>query len=490
MSAEVTKKPVHFIFAVGENGEFGNKGNMPWKTLEKDMKYFKRITQKTVDKNKKNAVIMGSNTYKSIPSSKRPLEGRLNIILTHDTSFSNSFWAIKCHSLEYAIDNINRSWEIESVFIIGGIDIFKEAMNIIPDQIDRLYLTTVHGTFEADRYMDMQQIIDFFPHIDPNYKRSKVYHSDKENIYYSMSLSYRKHPQQITPTRHEEYQYLDLIRLVMNTGMKRDDRTGVGTIAIFGHQMKFSLRDGVLPLLTTKQTFFRGVAEELLWFISGKTNAKLLSEKGIKIWDGNSSKAFLTSRGLHHLDEGDIGAGYPLQWRHYGAKYVDMHTDYTGQGVDQLAECIHKIKHNPTDRRIVMTAWNPMDLNIMALPPCHMFCQFFVNVEKQELSCQMYQRSGDCGLGIPFNIASYALLTHLIAHVCQLKPGDFIHSLGDTHVYLNHIEPLKEQLKRSPFPFPTISLDPSIQSIDDFRYEHIKLHNYQCHPRIPMDMAV
>jgi dihydrofolate reductase / thymidylate synthase len=488
MSAEVEQKPVHFIFAVGENGEFGYKGNMPWKPLGKDMKYFKRITQTTRNKNKKNAVIMGRNTYQSIPVSKRPLEGRFNVVLTRSGDIFSSYHLIRGSSLEYVMNIINQSYEIESVFIIGGISVFNEAMRIMPKQIDKLYLTKVHSSFEADIHMNMQEIRAFFPHVLDTDQSKKVYRCEKQNAYYSIHVWSTKH--HFVPHRHEEYQYLDLIQTIFNTGTIRADRTGVGTIAIFGHQMKFSLRNGTLPLITTKQTFFRGIAEELLWFISGKTNAKLLSEKGIKIWDANSSKEFLASRGLHHLDEGDIGAGYSHQWRHFGAKYTDMHADYTGQGIDQLAECIHKIKHNPSDRRIVMTAWNPVDLPNTALPPCHMFCQFFVDVEKQELSCQMYQRSGDAGLGIPFNIASYALLTHMIAHVCHLKPGDFIHTLGDTHVYLNHIEPLKEQLKRSPFPFPTITLDPSIQSIDEFRYEHIKLHDYKYHPRIHMNMAV
>lgn len=219
--------------------------------------------------------------------------------------------------------------------------------------------------------------------------------------------------------RHEEHQYLDAIRDVIMTGVPRDDRTGVGTISKFGLTMRFSLRDGVLPLLTTKRVFWRGVAEELLWFISGDTSNATLQAKGVHIWDGNASREFLDSRGLHHREVGDLGPVYGFQWRHFGAAYSDMHADYAGKGVDQLKAVIETIKKNPADRRIILSAWNPAALPDMALPPCHMFAQFFV--EGGELSCQMYQRSGDMGLGIPFNIASYALLTRLIAQVTGLE---------------------------------------------------------------------
>jgi thymidylate synthase len=254
--------------------------------------------------------------------------------------------------------------------------------------------------------------------------------------------------------------------------------------------MRFDLRDGQLPLLTTKRTFWRGVAEELLWFISGSTNANLLQEKGIHIWDGNASKEFLENRGLGHRDEGDLGPVYGFQWRHFGAEYKDMHADYTGQGVDQLAQCIDKIKNNPEDRRILMSAWNPSALEEMALPPCHLLCQFYVDTNRNEVSCHMYQRSADMGLGVPFNIASYALLTHLVAHVTGRKPGELVHTLGDAHVYLNHIEPLEEQLQRTPRPFPKIFLNQDKKDIDDFKYEDINVLGYNPMKAVSMKMAV
>ena len=288
----------------------------------------------------------------------------------------------------------------------------------------------------------------------------------------------------------EEMQYLNMIRDILDDGVKRGDRTGTGTLSKFGTQMRFSLRDGALPLLTTKRTFWRGVAEELLWFISGSTNANDLADKDIHIWDGNGSREFLDKRGLGHRDEGDLGPVYGFQWRHFGAAYTDMHASYEGKGVDQLADCIDKIKTNPEDRRIIMSAWNPADLDEMALPPCHMFCQFYVDTDAGELSCQMYQRSADMGLGVPFNIASYALLTHLVARVCGLKAGDFVHTIGDAHVYLNHVDALREQLERGPRAFPKIKINPDKMDIDDFVFDDLEVVGYRPHKTIKMKMAV
>lgn len=254
---------------------------------------------------------------------------------------------------------------------------------------------------------------------------------------------------------HEEHQYLSLVSRAICDGEMRPDRTGTGTLSLFAPQpgLSFSLRNGTLPLLTTKRVFMRGVLEELLWFVAGKTDSKLLTDRGVHIWDGNGSKEFLKSRGLGHRREGDLGPVYGFQWRHFGAEYTDCDADYRGKGVDQLAEVIDKIKNNPTDRRIIMSAWNPKDLSQMALPPCHMFCQFYVSLPsatensnktgRPELSCHMYQRSCDLGLGVPFNIASYALLTHMVAHVTGCEAKELTLAMGDAHVYRDHVEPLK-----------------------------------------------
>lgn len=291
-----------------------------------------------------------------------------------------------------------------------------------------------------------------------------------------------------------ERQYLALVQAVLDSGERRDDRTGHGTLAHFAPTpLKFDLSHGQLPLITTKRVFFRGVAEELLWFIKGSTDAKALAARGVHIWDGNGSEDFLRKCGLPYR-EGDLGPVYGFQWRHFDAPYTSADANYTDQGVDQLAQVIETIKSNPTDRRIILSAWNPAQNSQMALPPCHVLAQFFVTYpygkDKGALSCQMYQRSADLGLGVPFNIASYALLTHMIAHVTGLRARELTIVLGDAHVYLDHFEPLKEQLKRDPYPFPTLKFPRPVDSIDDWSLDDFHVENYKTWPKIEMKMAV
>jgi len=306
---------------------------------------------------------------------------------------------------------------------------------------------------------------------------------------------------------HEEDQYLNLIRRILSEGEVRPDRTGTGTQAIcFPPQLRFKLSkpDGtlILPLLTTKRVFLRAVIAELLWFIAGETDSLKLSNQGVKIWDGNGSREYLDSVGLTHREAGDLGPVYGFQWRHFGAEYKDRNTDYSGQGVDQLAEVIHKLKNNPYDRRIILSAWNPADLKKMALPPCHMFAQFYVSFpndapiredgsRKGTLHSLLYQRSCDMGLGVPFNIASYAILTHMLARTCDLVPGTFTHTMGDAHVYLDHIEALKQQITRVPKAFPDLVIEKDVGcDIDGWQIEDFKVLGYDPHKGIAMKMSV
>jgi len=396
-----------------------------------------------------------------------------------------------------ALKQLSQREDVSEVFAIGGETVYKEALEL-PSCV-RIFITRIAKDIDCDA---------FFPAFDNSlFKPSYVSKSkSKDGLPYDFVVYERTNDKEsskdatvLVPSPafnvlggagkflHEEYQYLELIRKISEEGIPSDDRTGVGTVSLFGTSMRFDLRQS-FPLLTTKRVFWRGLLEELLWFIRGDTNANHLSEQGIKIWDGNGSREFLDKRGLGHREVGDLGPVYGFQWRHFGAKYVDMHTDYTGQGVDQLAECIRKIKEDPSDRRILLSAWNPADLSLMALPPCHMFCQFYV--ANGELSCLMYQRSADMGLGVPFNIASYSLLTCMMAQVCGLKPGEFIHNMGNTHVYKNHIEPLKTQLERTPRPFPVLKMNPDVKDIDGFKASDFELIGYQPHGKIAMDMAV
>lgn len=447
------------------------------------MKYFKQLTSTTADPSKKNAVIMGRKTWESIPAKFRPLPGRINIVLSRSAAGDENSAGnaptpaapitgpnvLTANSLDAALSLLSTpefESAVENVFVIGGGQVYKESMD--SPALAAIHLTQVEADVPCDTFM---------PAIDDSKFRlwaaTPPRRDDKDGARYSF-LCYTRVGDgdaagasaptlpPATAPRHEELQYLDMIDEIMREGVFRGDRTGTGTLSKFGTTMRFNLRHS-FPLLTSKRVFWRGVAEELLWFVAGRTNGKELSDRGIHIWDGNGSREYLDSIGLSHREEGDLGPVYGFQWRHFGAEYTDMHANYSGQGVDQLAELIHKIKTNPNDRRLVLTAWNPAALKDMALPPCHMFCQFYV--ADGELSCQMYQRSCDLGLGVPFNIASYSLLTCMVAQVCGLKPGDFVHVLGDAHVYSNHVEPLKEQLKNAPRHFP-VSSERGVVSMD------------------------
>ena len=325
-------------------------------------------------------------------------------------------------------------------------------------------------------------------------------------------------------------------------------RTGTGTYSLFApRQLRFSLSRSfpdshnptlVLPLLTTKRVFLRAVVAELLWFVSGSTSARPLTEQNVHIWDGNGSREYLDKVGLSHREEGDLGPVYGFQWRHFGANYVDAHTDYRGQGVDQLAEIVRKLKENPFDRRVILSAWNPADLKKMALPPCHMFAQFYVSfpsktrrhvarqrssfvngansgalhegslensrhddgvevwrsTDRGVLHTILYQRSCDMGLGVPFNIASYALLTHMLARVCDLTPGSLTHTMGDAHVYLDHVEALEGQLTREPRDFPTLEIKRerggNVETLEGWTPADFEVIGYQPHKAVAMKMSV
>lgn len=262
-------------------------------------------------------------------------------------------------------------------------------------------------------------------------------------------------------------QYLGLLQHILNNGTKKQDRTGTGTISCFGYQMRFDLQEG-FPLVTSKKVHMKSIIHELLWFLKGETNIQYLKENNVGIWNEWAD------------EEGNLGPVYGKQWRSWEGK--------DGKAIDQVSELIDQIKANPDSRRLIISAWNVSDLPKMALMPCHALFQFYVNDGK--LSCQLYQRSADVFLGVPFNIASYALFTLMIAQVCKLKPGEFIHSFGDVHIYCNHLEQVKEQLSRTTFPLATLKLNPAISNIFDFKYEDITLENYQSHSAIKASVAV
>jgi thymidylate synthase len=262
-------------------------------------------------------------------------------------------------------------------------------------------------------------------------------------------------------------QYLDLMELILSRGAEKHDRTGTGTLSVFGYQMRFALDEG-FPLLTTKKLHLKSIIYELLWFLTGDTNVKYLQEHGVRIWDEWAD------------ERGELGPVYGHQWRSWPAQ--------DGKTIDQIGNVIQMIRRSPDSRRLIVTAWNPADVDKMALPPCHCLFQFYVADGK--LSCQLYQRSADVFLGVPFNIASYALLTMMVAQVTGYKPGDFIHTFGDAHLYLNHLEQARLQLSRAPRHLPTLRLNPAVKDIFAFRYEHFSIENYDPHPHIKAEVAV
>jgi thymidylate synthase len=288
----------------------------------------------------------------------------------------------------------------------------------------------------------------------------------------------------------EEEQYLDLIHRILETGSKEEGRNGT-TRSIFGYSMRFSLAQGKMPILTTKQVAWRTCFKELMWFISGGTNNDDLVKQGVNIWTPNSTRAFLESRGITDRREGDLGPIYGHQWRHFNASYKTSATDYGGKGIDQLAEVIRQLKtaEGRKSRRLVISAWNPCQLDEMALPPCHILMQFHVRADKY-LSCALYQRSGDVGLGVPFNIASYSFLTHLIAHHCGLEADEFVYFLGNAHIYEEHVATLEEQIQRTPFSFPRISFgDLPKPTIEEYHWSDIVWDEpYVSHNSLKMEM--
>ena len=300
-----------------------------------------------------------------------------------------------------------------------------------------------------------------------------------------------------TATRHspnfEEKQYLGLISSILDKGEFQQGRNG-NVYSSIGKSMRFSLKNNTMPLLTTKKVAWKTCLKELLWFIKGDTNNKLLKDDNVGIWNGNGTREFLDSRRLYHLNEDDLGPVYGHQWRFWNAPYskkLGCSENYDGKGIDQLQNIIDTLNH-PTDkysRRIIMSAWNPEQLNEMALPPCHVLSQFKVTNEN-ELSCILYQRSGDIGLGIPFNIASYSFLTHLLAKHCNLKAKEFIHFIGDAHIYDDHCDILKQQINREPYSFPQITIENTHDNINNYEVKDFTIKNYKYHNALKMDMRV
>lgn len=449
---------INIIFAVDHDNNFCSydKISLPWQRVSEDMNWFKTCT---LMGGEENAVIMGKGTFSSM--CHNPLKDRYNIVVSKSmTNMCIYPDNIKiCSNLTEAILKAKER-KCKHIFIIGGISLIEESLKL--PELEKIIITTIDNTYTADNCIKF------------NYKIPDNFVIDN-----MVSLGKRHYVKIYAKEKivTDEKKYIDLVNDVLVNGESRDDRTGVGTISVFGRHFTIDISNS-FPLLTTKRVFWRGVAEELLFFISGKTDTKILEDKGVNIWKGNTSREFLDKRGLTNLQEGEYGKSYGYQWRHFGDK------------VDQLQELIDGIKKDPYSRRHYMTAWNPLELNNIPLVACHLSCQFYVSNDNKKLSCQVYMRSCDIGLGLPFNIGSYALLTYMIGHLTNLKPDKLSFCLGDAHIYKNHIEQMKDLITRDLRQFPTLKIKREIKDIDDFKFEDFEIIGYNPHPVIKMEMAV
>jgi dihydrofolate reductase/thymidylate synthase len=463
---------------------------------KKDLKNFQQIT--TGKSETKNIVIMGYKTWLSIPEGKRPLKDRMNIVLTKSHIVSESENVKSFKSLEKAF-----SWSSKGdgeIFVIGGTQIFNECCKSeYIDNLSKLYVTrfddnyhprnTTHS-FPSQLFNDMKLVkqsainheICERPHLET--PKSFLDEYLKEQTSKSISFTFDIY-QNKNEINEEEYQYLNLLNKVLEEGLETESRNSK-VFSLFGEKMVYDLSKG-FPLLTTKRVGYKTVLRELLWFIRGSTSNKELTDKKVHIWTPNSSREFLDSRGLDY-EEGDLGPVYGFQWRHFGAEYEDKDTDYRGKGVDQLQNVIDLIKNEPNSRRIILNSWNASDLDKMALPPCHVMCQFNVDTKNNKLDCQLYQRSGDMFLGVPFNIASYAFLTHIIGKITGYQVGRLIHILGDTHIYESHLDAVKEQIERVPYQFPELSISNELTDINTIKEEYFTFQNYKYHDKISAPM--
>jgi dihydrofolate reductase/thymidylate synthase len=496
---------VNFIIAIDNKGGIGKNNTLPWNVKE-DMKFFRKKTYGHI-------VVMGSKTFFSIPIDYRPLSNRLNLVLTNNKKYlknehnydnliffnfdnnntniiqiknnDNLYKLIKLSSL---VKN-NYSYSNKEIFIIGGQTIYELFLNLLLNnkyndlELHKIYITYINKDYKCDT---------FFPKLTENFKL--ISYSDKKyDDIEKTNYRFLEYEKQMLYENNYEKKYLDIATNILNNGNYRIDRTGTGIYSIFGTQIRFDINNKV-PILTTKRVPFKTCIHELLWFLNGDTNNKHLQDNKVNIWNGNSSREYLNKIGLDNLEEGDCGACYGFQWRHFGAEYNDCKTDYTDKGFDQVKYVLDLLRNDPFSRRIFLSAWNSADLDKTCLPPCHVSIQFYVEeIDKiKYLSGHMYQRSADWFLGEPFNILSYTALIYLFATICDMEPKELIISTGDTHIYSNHLEQMKEQISRPCLVKPKLWINPDVKNkkLEDITIDDFDLIGYFSHPTIKGKMAV
>lgn len=456
------------VVAFCKNFGIGFKNKLPWK-IKEDLDYFKTLTVGS-------DIVMGYNTFISIGS--KPLPNRKNILYTtKDLGSLNKVEILNNIEVATNLEPLLNNTSQNHVYFIGGRQIYDNVIG----RVHTIYATIIYKEFECDSYFPTNNM-----HLYEIQSYSDMKFSDEEKCYYQF-VTYRLKSDTSKP---QEEVYLDLLNTILNIGENKDDRTGVGTISSFGHQLKFDISKTV-PILTTKQLAWKAVTKELLWFLKGDTNSKNLEKAGVNIWKGNTSREFLDKRGLSHYEEGDMGPLYSHALRFYNSEYKGCNSDYRGKGYDQMENLIKQLKEDPDSRRHVITTFNPSVVDQCVLMPCHgIAIQFYVSGSK--LSCHVYCRSSDCFLGLPFNIASYTILVYIIAKKIDKTPDTLIISTGDTHIYKNHIEQVKEQLERYVLPLPILSISDRVKDVpfEEIQVDDIQLNGYIHHPSIKAPMAV
>lgn len=461
---------MNIIVAVDKNLGIGKNGALPWH-IKEDMSFFRLMTQGGV-------VVMGRKTWQSIGC--KPLPNRKNIVLTHDTAlYTDDSETLLITSLDKAKAYLSTIEDKTKIFIIGGSEVY----NSFVDEVEKLYVTHIDKAYGCDT--KFQCLTTAFQLTE----YSKLKYDEHEQCNFRF-LTYSRSQK----TEHCEKSYLDLLKEISTKGNFRLERTGVGAHSIFGKQMRFDISKSI-PLLTTKFVSHKATILELLWFLKGHTDSKLLEKQGINIWKGNTTTEFIQNMGLPY-EEGDCGPMYGFQLSHWGAEYKGCHSSYEGQGVDQLEEVISLLRTDPFSRRILMTTYNVGDRHKGVLYPCHgLVIQFFCEEDEagvKHLSCHMYQRSMDTFLGAPINIASYTILTYLVAMKVGMTPKELVISTGDTHVYNNQLEQVSKQLSRTCYPFPCLEIDESVKekNWDEINFSDIRIAGYFYHPALKAAMCV
>ncbi len=451
---------IKLICAVSQNNIIGKNNQLPWKIRE-EMQYFKQTT--IGEKVNANAVVMGFRTFESL--NFNPLEDRLNIVLTSKDHFKSN--SDKKTFFVDSIENgllIARSQNVENLFVIGGKQIYD--LFLKKNLVQEIYYSKIKKDFDGDTVM---VDVDW-----DTYRLKSVKETELVDYYVYRNVN--------RPSGENQY-----LNILCNILTNHSD-----TLSCFGSNpvMHFDLQNDGFPLLTTKKVFFRGVVHELLWFLNGKTDNRLLQKHKVNIWNENTTREYLDSRGLHHLEEGDGGAIYGHQFRSCGADYINCKTNYNGKGFDQIQYVINLLKTEPNTRRAVISLWNPNQLKDMCLPPCHVVYQFRV-VKDNRLDCFLFQRSGDLFLGVPFNIASASLFTHIISFLTGYKPGTLHHVISDAHIYKEHLEAVKKQLQNKVYPFPELRIkDRQQRCVEDFIYEDFTLVGYRHNAKIESPIVV